>query len=620
EKSQPDRLFRNNKQPEDLRRQSLAELETLTGELRREIVKVVARNGGHLSSSLGTVELAVALHRVFDTPRDTVLWDVGHQAYAHKILTGRREHFQTLRQFGGCSGFLSRKESPEYDVLGGGHAGTAISAALGLAVAAQRRGSTARTVAVVGDGSLGCGISLEGLNQVDGSGVPLVIILNDNRMSISSNVGALHSYLNRIISGKAYTRFKALAKTMLQRVPEIYHSVRRIEEAAKSVFLPGGVFEELGLRYLGPVNGHSLPDLIRLLEAARDSRRPVIVHVITDKGRGYAPAEESPCEYHGVGPFDPEQGIATGEKMCFSAAFGRTMIELGEKHPELMAITAAMTTGTGLGSFAERFPDRFFDVGIAEEHALVFASGLAAGGFHPVAAIYSTFMQRAFDPIYHDVCIQHLPVIMALDRAGAVEDGPTHHGIYDLAFLRPLPNLTILAPADENELRAMLFAAVKLKTPVAIRYPRGASGHGFDPSLEPEVIVPGKAKVLREGGDLALWSCGPDCDTALAAAELLEKNYGLRATVVNARSIKPLDTELARELAGRMPIFSLEDHVVTGGLGSAIDEALGAGVRVRHKFGWPDEVLGHGPVKELRRVHGLTAEAIAATIAHMIRP
>ncbi len=603
--------------PEKLRALEIPELEALAGELRREIIEVVAQNGGHLSSSLGTVELALALHRVFETPRDTILWDVGHQAYAHKLLTGRREQFRTLRRNGGCSGFLSRKESPEYDVLGGGHAGTAISAALGLAVAAQRRGSPARSVAVVGDGSLGCGISLEGLNQVDASGVPLVIVLNDNRMSISSNVGALHCYLNRIISGKAYSRFKALAKTMLQRVPDLYHSVRRLEEAAKSVFLPGGIFEELGLRYLGPVNGHSLPDLIRLLEAARDSRRPVIVHVITDKGRGYKPAEDSPCEYHGVSPFDPEQGIATGEKMSFSAAFGRTMEEIAEQRPELMAITAAMAAGTGLAKFAKRFPERFFDVGIAEEHALVFASGLAAGGFQPVAAIYSTFMQRAFDPIYHDVCIQNLPVIMTLDRAGAVEDGPTHHGIYDLAFLRAMPNLTIFAPMDENELRAMLYAALELKTPVAIRYPRGASGHGFDQALEPEKIEPGKAKLLREGTDFAIWAYGPDCDVALAAAELLEKECGLRGAVVNARSIKPLDVELAREMAGRMPIFSLEDHLVTGGLGSALEEALEGGVMA--KFGWPDEVLEHGPVRELRRAKGLDAPSIANKIKEKIK-
>ncbi len=605
--------------PADLRRLAPAELERLAAELRGVILETVSRNGGHLSSSLGTVELTLALHLVFNTPKDCLIWDVGHQAYAHKWLTGRRELFRKLRQTDGCSGFQSRVESPQYDVIGGGHAGTAISSALGLEVAARRRGDDARAVAIVGDGSLNCGISLEGLNSVEESGAPLVIVLNDNRMSIDHNVGALPSYLNRIISGRAYGHFKALAKTMLRKVPELYRSVQKIEEATKSVFLPGGLFEELGIRYLGPVNGHSIPDLVRLLAAARDSRRPVIVHVITEKGHGYAPATEAPERYHGVPPFDPALGLRGTGRMTFSRAFGETLAELAETRPELTAITAAMASGTGLTGFAERFPERFFDVGIAEEHAVVFAAGLAAGGMHPVAAIYSTFMQRAFDPIYHDVCWQTLPVILALDRAGMVEDGPTHHGIYDLAFLRAMPNLTIFAPADENELRMMLHWAVAMKTPVALRYPRGSGGAAFDPTRPVPPPEPGRAAVLREGGDLAIWTFGTDCRVALAAAELLERHYGLNTTVVNARCLKPLDAELARRHAGMLPVFSLEDHVLCGGLASALDEALAGGPGLTGRFGWPDRVIPFGRPEEVRKRFGLTAPQIADAVAGMLK-
>ena len=605
--------------PADLRRLTPAELEQLAAELRSVILETVSRNGGHLSSSLGTVELTLALHLVFNTPKDCLIWDVGHQAYSHKLLTGRRNLFRKLRQTDGCSGFQSRIESPQYDVIGGGHAGTAISAALGLEVAARRRGDDARAVAIVGDGSLNCGISLEGLNSVEESGAPLVIVLNDNRMSIDHNVGALPSYLNRIISGRAYGHFKALAKTMLRKVPDLYRSVQKIEEATKSVFLPGGLFEELGIRYLGPVNGHSIPDLVRLLSAARDSRRPVIVHVITEKGHGYAPAAEAPERYHGVPPFDPALGLRGSGRMTFSRAFGETLTELAETHSELAAITAAMASGTGLTGFAERFPERFFDVGIAEEHAVVFASGLAAGGMHPVAAIYSTFMQRAFDPIYHDVCLQNLPVILALDRAGMVEDGPTHHGIYDLAFLRAMPNLTIFAPADENELRTMLHWAVAMKTPVALRYPRGSSGAVFDPNRPVPPPEPGRAAVLREGSNLAIWTFGTDCRVALSAAELLERHYGLKTTVVNARCLKPLDAELARSHAGRFPVFSLEDHVLCGGLASALDEALAGGPGLTGRFGWPDRVIPFGRPEEVRKRFGLTAPQIADAIAGKLK-
>lgn len=604
--------------PADLRQRSIAELNQLAAEIRELIVDTVAGNGGHLSASLGAVELTLALHFVFDTPRDAVIWDVGHQAYAHKIITGRRDFFKSLRRTGGCSGFLSRTESPDYDVFGGGHAGTAISAALGLAVAAARQGKPGRMVAVVGDGSLSCGISLEGLNSIGDSGVAPVIILNDNRMSISSNVGAITSYLNRIISGRAYSRFRALAKTMLKRVPDVYRSVQRIEEATKSIFLPGGLFEELGIRYLGPINGHSLPDMIRSFTAARDSNRPVLVHVITDKGCGYAPAAAEADRYHGVPPFDRTRGLPATTKTSYSGAFGAAMVELAGKYPELMAITAAMASGTGLTRFAEKFPDRFFDVGIAEEHAVVFAGGLAAGNCHPVVAIYSTFMQRSFDPIFHDVCLQNLPVILAMDRAGILEDGPTHHGIYDLGFLRAMPNLVIMTPADENELRHMLHQAVLRKAPVAIRYPRGGSGRKIvDLPLADEVEKP-EAQVWREGTDLAIWAHGRSCFDALKTAELLAAEYRFEAAVVNARYLKPLDAGLARRQAASMPLFSLEDHAVIGGLGSALEEALDGSGRLAGRFGWPDEIIPHGNPDDLLRRYGLDPAAVAKKIAAIV--
>ncbi len=600
----------------DVRDLPAGELPRLAGELRARILQTVSRTGGHLASSLGTVELTIALHRVFLTPEDKLVWDVGHQAYAHKLLTGRGELFQKLRTMGGCAPFQSRAESPEYDPIGGGHAGTAISAALGIEAAAKRQGKNTRAVAIVGDGSLACGVSLEGLNNIDENRSSLVIVLNDNRMSISRNVGGLTHYLNRIISGKGYSRFRALAKTMLRKVPDLYHAVRRFEESAKSVFLPGGWFEELGIRYFGPVDGHNIPELERMLTAARESHRPTLVHVITRKGNGYPPAEKEPERYHGVGPFDLERGLENSSGGGFSAAFGETMIHLGEKYPEIVGVTAAMALGTGLEKFAERFPDRFFDVGIAEEHEMVFASGLAAGGLHPVAAIYATFLQRALDEVYHDICLQNLPVVLAVDRAGVVEDGPTHHGIYDLAFLRSLPNLDIYTPADEQELRDALFAAVASKKPAAVRYPRGASGQGFDPLLPVMPLIPGKALIRREGAELALWSCGAELHTALKAAEILEKEYGISAAVVHSFTVKPFDGKLFMEYAARMPVFTLEDHVVTGGLGGAAAEyAVPA-----YCFGWPsDKVIPFGKVRELREKFGLTPEKIAAKAAEIVK-
>lgn len=601
--------------PEDLRRLPAKDLPVLAAEIREEILQTVSRTGGHLASSLGTVELAIALHRVFQTPEDGLVWDVGHQSYAHKILTGRRELFRELRQYGGCAPFQSRLESPEFDPIGGGHAGTAISAALGLETAAKRTGKCARYAAIVGDGSLGCGVSLEGLNNIDENRSSLVIVLNDNRMSISGNVGGLTHYLNRIISGHSYTRFRGAVKNALKKVPGIYRIVRKLEEAAKNILLPGGWFEELGIRYLGPVDGHNIADLERALTAARESNRPTLVHAVTCKGKGYPAAEKAPERYHGVKPFPLDKGLPEEVPAGFSHAFGQSMIRLAETHPNVAAVTAAMALGTGLDKFAERFPERFFDVGIAEEHELVFAAGLAAGGMIPAAAIYATFLQRSLDEVYHDICLQKLPVILAIDRAGAVEDGPTHHGIYDLAFLRTLPGLEIYTPADEAELQDALFTAAERGVPAAIRYPRGGTGRAGE-LPPPGRVLPGKGQVRREGHDAVLWSCGAELATALETAEILQEKYGISLAVTHAVTVSPLDGALLREHAEKMPVFTLEDHVTAGGFGAAVMEVI----PVAHKFGWPpDQVVPFGKVARLREAFGISPAAIASTIAGKLK-
>lgn len=595
-------------------------LPLLAAEVREALLEVVSANGGHLASGLGVVELTLALHYIFDTPRDQVLWDVGHQAYAHKLLTGRQAFFRSLRAFGGCSGFPTPTESPAHDPVICGHAGVAVSAALGMARAAEQKGEARQIVAVVGDGSLNCGISLEGLNNIRGSAEKMVVVLNDNKMSISKNVGAMAGYLNKIISGRSYNRFKALSKVMLRKLPrseEVHRSIQHLESATKSLFLPGSLFEELGLRYLGPINGHSFPELLRVLEAARDFPHPVLVHVITEKGRGYGHAEREPSRFHGVGPFCRETGefpLAAGSS--FSAAFGASMVELARLNPNIQAVTAAMCGGTGLEAFNQEFPDRLHDVGIAEAHGVVYAAGLAAGGLLPVVAIYSSFMQRAFDNIYHDVALANRPFILALDRAGVVEDGPTHHGIFDLSFLRAMPNMTILAPRCEDELRDVLHWAASHSGPVAIRYPRGGTRRGFHPERPVRPIEPGKAEIVREGKDLALWALGAEVETALDAAEILREKHGFEACVVNPRFLKPFDAALARAQSAAMPLFALEDHHCTGGLASALRDV--AEVAPRFAFAWPDAVIPHGNVSELRRTYGLTAEALAEKIIEIL--
>lgn len=596
----------------ELRKLPEEELPELAQQIREEIIDTVSRNGGHLGASLGAVELIIALHYVFDTPADKLVFDVGHQAYAHKILTGRREAFHSLRRFGGCAGFPNPAES-EFDTTVCGHAGTAVSAALGMARACEDH----KVIALVGDGSLNCGISLEGLNNANSCGKNLIVILNDNKMSISHNVGSIPHYLNQLIAGCYYNRCKMAVKRMLRKVPRhemLYRMIRRCEDVLKGFFLPGSFFEQLGFRYIGPLDGHDLPHLVKTLTKVRSLEGPIFLHVITEKGHGCEFARSNPAKYHGVPGFDRESGeIPKSQGDSFSAAFGRAMVKLGQDHEDVVAITAAMGRGTGLQPFAAAYPRRYFDVGIAEEHAVTFAAGLAVGGLRPVCAIYATFMQRALDCIYHDVVLAGLPVIFAIDRSGVVEDGPTHHGIYDLGFLRSLPGLVIMAPRSEEELEVMLAEAYRLAAPVAIRYPRGGSRE--QSAISPTPLMTGHAEILRSGNGPVLWAMGPECSTALKVAEILEAHQ-IDCTVVNARYLAPFDASLARKLAADQRLCaSIEDHRTTGGLASALDEALAdtAHGAIVH-FGWPDQVIPHGGVAKLRENFGLTAPAIAEAL------
>ncbi len=604
--------------PADLRMLTPEAKERLACEIRGELIDVISKNGGHLAPNMGVVELTIALHTAFHMPEDKIVWDIGHQAYVHKILTGRREFFKTLRQDGGCLGFLSRDES-EYDVFGAGHAGTAISAALGMAAARDRKGGKEKVVAVVGDGSLNCGVSFEALNHVAETTKDFIIILNDNKMSISKNVGGMSRYLNRIITTKGYNRLKNSSRRFVEKIPRIGSTITsiigRFEEATKSVLVPGVIFEELGFRYVGPIDGHNIEELTRTFEGIREFEKPAIVHVITEKGRGYKLAEDAPEKFHGLASFDPETGedLNGSSTPSFSTVFGHSICELAEKQKEVVALTAGMRTGTGLLEFSKKYPDRFFDVGIAEEHAVVFAAGMATQGFVPVIAIYSTFLQRALDYVFHDVCLQKLPVIICEDRSGIVEDGATHHGIHDLSFLRNMPNVSILCPADGCELRNMLFAAFERKEPAIIRYPRGTAVK--KPGTEPVEMVPwGKSFVLKEGTDIAIWASGREVTTAFEVAAILSKS-GKNAMVVNARFMKPFDTDLLLQHAAKMPVATIEDCQIQGGLGSIVDETL---INVPHKgvhhYGWGNEVVPHGTIAGIRRKCKFTAEDIAADI------
>ena len=593
------------------------QLPLLAEELRQTMLRVISTHGGHLGANFGVVELTIALLRVFAPPQDRIIWDVGHQAYSYKLLTGRQKEFETLRTFGGCCGFPVRGENP-CDCYNAGHAGVAISAALGMC-AAQPEDCPDKVIAVVGDGALSSGVALEGLNHVREYGRNLVIILNDNKMAIAPNVGAIASYLNRVIIGRRYRYLKKMTKNIIGVLPRsesITRHIRKFEEAAKGILLPGGFFEELGIRYLGPIPGHDLARLEQTFQAVKQDDHPVIVHVITEKGHGYAPALAEPERFHGISCFDPASGkLVKAPQVGFSAAFGRAMLDAAEKHPEMCAVVAAMADGTGLHEFARRHPERFYDAGIAEAHAVTFASGLAATGRHPVVAIYATFMQRACDHIFHDVCLMNLPVVFALDRAGAVEDGPTHHGIYDLGFYLAIPNLTVLSPADEAEVSLMLEFALNHAGPVLIRYPRGCSG--LSASL-PSPLRAGRAEVRRDGRDLAIWAVGGEVARALRIAELLEQRHSCSAKVVNARFLKPFDREALRRDAAAMPVFTLEDHVPATGLGGLAATAR-AGLKEAFpviSFGWPDDrPVPHGAPMRLREALGLDEETLAERIA-----
>ena len=616
--------------PEDIRRLGLAELNDLAREIREMMIATVSRRGGHLASSLGTVELTLAIHYVFDTPRDLLVWDVGHQAYAHKIITGRKECFDTLRQKGGISGFPKREESL-YDVFDVGHSGTSISAAAGMAEARCLKGENFRIIAVIGDGAISAGMAFEGLNWTGDRRKNMVIILNDNEMSISPNVGALSSYLNRIMTGQTVTRIRTEVKTFLKSVPGIGEQMlkfsRQVEESLKTFFVPGAIFEELGFTYVGPLEGHHLDHLIKNLKNVRKLEGPVLVHVVTQKGKGYRFAEDDPSRFHGIPPFD----IDTGESFAASRSptpsytdvFGRTIVALAHEDPRIVAITAAMSEGTGLDRFAREFPARFYDVGMAEQHGVTFAAGLATQGFVPVVAIYSTFMQRAYDQIIHDVCLQKLPVVLAMDRGGFVgADGPTHHGLFDFAFLRTVPGIIVMAPKDENELQHMLKTAVTCGCPVSLRYPRGA-GAGVPLDEHPRPLPIGKGEILLDPPDaaLAVVAIGACVHPALAAAELL-KAEGIPIRVINARFVKPLDGELLCGTAEKLRrVITVEENTLMGGFGSAVLELFAeagiSGVAVR-RLGIPDEFAQHATQKELRRLYGIDAEGIAAAVRGMV--
>ena len=614
--------------PVDLRKLKIEELPRLASEIRHEIITTVSQNGGHLAPSLGVVELTIALHYVFNTPEDRIVWDVGHQAYAHKLLTGRRESFHTLRQKNGLSGFPKRAES-RYDTFDTGHASTSISGALGMCTALRLGNNPARVIAVIGDGSLTGGMAFEGLNQAGELDKDLIVILNDNEMSISHNVGALSSLLSRKMTNRGYLSFKQEIKEFLKNVPGVGESVIRLVQRSEGSFMgfisPSFLFEALNFDYIGPIRGHRFDRLIEALGNSKHLDGPVVVHVMTTKGKGYEPAEKNPTYYHGVGAFRIEDGSQkkkTSNPPSYTEIFGRFMVEAGARDDRIAVITAAMPEGTGLAPFGVKYPDRFFDVGIAEQHAVTFAAGLACEGYKPVVAIYSTFLQRAFDQVYHDVCLQKLPVLFAMDRGGLVgEDGSTHHGIIDLSYLRLMPNMVIMSPKDEAELRSMLALGLDHPGPIAVRYPRGL-GVGVDLSAGDQPVPFGRAEVLRQGNDVLILAVGSMVWPGFHAAERLA-GEGLEVGVVNARFIKPLDEELILSLASTAKlVVCLEENTVIGGFGSAVCELLAdrglTGVGIK-RIGVPDIMVDHGTQAELRVDLGLDEAGLARRILEFYR-
>lgn len=612
-------ILGNVNSPSDLKGLTYPELEKLAEEIRETIIETVSRNGGHLAPSLGVVELTIALHYVFDSPKDKIIWDVGHQAYTHKLLTGRKDRFHTLRQFGGLSGFPKMEESP-YDTLNTGHSSTSISAGLGITTAKALKGEHNKVIAVIGDGSMTAGMAFEGLNQAGEKEKDLIVVLNDNAMSISPNVGALSSFLSRKMTGKRFVNFKKELENFIRSLPgvgqNILSVVRRSEDSFITFFTPGMMFEAFKFKYIGPINGHRLEPLIVAFKNISHLKGPVLVHVLTVKGKGYEPAEKDPAHFHGVGSFEIATGspqhLAPPSPPSYTSVFGRTMVELGHQRKELFAVTAAMPEGTGLAEFAESFPERFQDVGIAEQHAVTFAAGLALEGFRPVVAIYSTFLQRAFDQVIHDVCLPSLPVIFAIDRAGLVgEDGPTHHGHFDITYLRSLPNLTVMAPKDENELRHMLFSALEHDGPVAIRYPRG-KGVGVPLDEGYRKIPIGEAEVLKPGSDLLIIALGSMVYPALEAASMLEQD-GFSVGVVNCRYVKPLDRRIGNWAKEVGTILVVEENIRQGGLGGAVLELLNdlrlEGIRLG-RLGLPDKFVEQGSAAILKEKYGLDAKGI----------
>jgi len=617
------RLLDQIDSPRDLKALSIDQLRRLADEIRQEIISTTSLRGGHLASSLGVVELILAIHYVFDAPRDKIIFDVGHQAYAHKLITGRRDDFKTLRTLGGLAGFPNREES-EFDCFTTGHASTSISTAAGIACARDLSGEAFKTVALIGDGSMTGGLAFEALNHVGHMGKDLIVVLNDNEMAISRSVGALSLYLSRLITASSYNKFKGELEYLLKRIPAVgstlFETAKRIQKSAASLLKPGSLFEELGFKYVGPVDGHDFDVLIETLRKIAVFKIPILFHVLTKKGKGYEYAEAEPSSFHGIRAFD----IKTGEPLpppsdspngpSYSEVFGRYIIEMARKNAKIVAITAAMAEGTGLDGFAKEFPDRFFDVGIAEEHAVTFSAGLASSGYRPVVAVYSTFLQRAYDQICHDICLQNLPVVFAIDRAGVVgRDGPTHHGVFDIAYLRSLPNIVVLAPTSGPELKAMLDWATDQSRPVAIRYPRGsittlASDYADTP------IELGRPVTLREGDDVVIVALGAMVDVGLQAAEELERE-GVSAGVVNARFAKPLDEEYYCRLVERAKVFiTIEDGVVSGGFGSGIIELI---LRIKPEkvssfvtLGLPNKFIEHGSRSALLRKYGLSVQGL----------
>ena len=607
--------------PKDIKELDLVQLGTLADEIRDVIVRTVADTGGHLSSNLGIVELTLALHYVFDTPKDRIVWDVGHQCYAHKILTGRRERFCTLRQQGGLSGFPCRNESP-YDVFDTGHASNSISVAVGLAEAKRKRNENHRVLAVIGDGSLTGGMAFEALNHAGHLGTDVIVILNDNEMSISKNVGALSAHLSRIMTGELMSTLREEIKNTIRNLPafgdKVYKAARYFEEAVKGLVAPGLLFEELGFQYVGPVDGHNLNHLIVNLGNIKKLKGPILVHVVTKKGKGYDPAEKDPARFHGISRFD----VATGKALhngrpTFTDIFGRTLVDLAKKDERIVAVTAAMGLGTGLEEFSMRFPGRFYDIGIAEGHGVTFAAALAMEGYKPFVAMYSTFLQRGFDQIIEDVCLQELPVVFAIDRSGLVgQDGPTHHGSFDISYLRHIPNMVVTSPKDENELRHLLYSAALYGKTMSIRYPRGET-LGIPPDGEFREIPLGTWEALRDGSDVCLIGCGPVVYACLDAASELEKEEGIKCAVVNGRFVKPMDREMLVDFAGHTErLITFEENTIIGGFGSGVMEVLSEEgiMRPIRRVGLPDRFLSHSPQSLLRQETGLDKDGIKRTV------